>query len=358
MKLATQLAQALAHHLGVQLRGQGKGLGRGARQNQQCRNQHDQQDGRSGQAGRHPHVSRRARDEPLVQRAKDHGQHQRQEHGQQEAGHDHERQYPDQDGNGQQYHERDNARHSRASLHHLGGLSSRIVQKQHARHRLPPAAARAKPAPRPFAFRRAAQEFSGASMSTDHGRAKKYLIAALQDRAGRGRLVGNATDDSHGPCRPRRTPLERRVATAGLADRLGRDLSGGAVAAGPLLAPAVETLWPAAPKLRPRPRLVYRQPGQVRAGQGSGHCPAHACSRRDGVGIAISTATIFYETLTSMAVAAFVAGAILLVMMHDRWELAVLSAGLMLGSGPDRAVDLQTIGATGGHRAPGARRHQ
>ncbi len=34
-----------------------------------------------------------------------------------------------------------------------------------------------------------------------------------------------------------------------------------------------------------------------------------------------------------MAVAAFVAGAILLVMMHDRWELAVLSAGLMLGSG-------------------------
>jgi uncharacterized membrane protein YbhN (UPF0104 family) len=58
-----------------------------------------------------------------------------------------------------------------------------------------------------------------------------------------------------------------------------------------------------------------------------------ALLRRDGVGIAISTATIFYETLTTMAVGAFVGGAILLVMMHDRWELAVLSAGMMLAAG-------------------------
>jgi glycosyltransferase 2 family protein len=58
-----------------------------------------------------------------------------------------------------------------------------------------------------------------------------------------------------------------------------------------------------------------------------------ALLRRDGVGIAISTATIFYETLTTMAVGAFVAGGILLVMMHDRWQWTVLSAGLMLVAG-------------------------
>jgi uncharacterized membrane protein YbhN (UPF0104 family) len=58
-----------------------------------------------------------------------------------------------------------------------------------------------------------------------------------------------------------------------------------------------------------------------------------ALLRRDGVAIALSTATIFYETLTTMAVGAFVAGGILLVMMHDRWQWTVLSAGLMLVAG-------------------------
>jgi hypothetical protein len=58
-----------------------------------------------------------------------------------------------------------------------------------------------------------------------------------------------------------------------------------------------------------------------------------ALLRRDGVGIAVSTATIFYETLTTMAVGAFVSGGILLVMMHDRWQWTVLSAGLMLVAG-------------------------
>ncbi|HVU90020.1 MAG TPA: lysylphosphatidylglycerol synthase domain-containing protein [Pirellulales bacterium] len=58
-----------------------------------------------------------------------------------------------------------------------------------------------------------------------------------------------------------------------------------------------------------------------------------ALLRRDGVGIAVSTATIFYETLTTMAVGAFVAGGILLVMRHDRWQWTVLSAGLMIVAG-------------------------
>jgi len=58
-----------------------------------------------------------------------------------------------------------------------------------------------------------------------------------------------------------------------------------------------------------------------------------ALLRRDGVGIAISTATIFYETLTTMAVGAFVSGAILLVMMHDNWRLVLLSIGLMATAG-------------------------
>lgn len=58
-----------------------------------------------------------------------------------------------------------------------------------------------------------------------------------------------------------------------------------------------------------------------------------ALVRRDGVGIAVSTATIFYETLTTMAVGAFVSGAILLTMRHDRLELVLLSAGMMLLAG-------------------------
>jgi glycosyltransferase 2 family protein len=58
-----------------------------------------------------------------------------------------------------------------------------------------------------------------------------------------------------------------------------------------------------------------------------------ALLRHDGVGIGVSTATIFYETLTTMAVGAFVSGAILLVMMRDNWELALLSGVLMLIAG-------------------------
>ncbi len=58
-----------------------------------------------------------------------------------------------------------------------------------------------------------------------------------------------------------------------------------------------------------------------------------ALLRRDGVGIAISTATIFYETLTTMAVGAFVAGAILLVTMHHNWKLALFSLALMAVAG-------------------------
>ncbi len=77
-----------------------------------------------------------------------------------------------------------------------------------------------------------------------------------------------------------------------------------------------------------------------------------ALVRSNGVGIAVSTATIFYETLTTMAVGALVAGAILLVMRHDHWQWTVLSAGLMVVAGADRAVDFQARGAAGRHRAP------
>jgi uncharacterized membrane protein YbhN (UPF0104 family) len=58
-----------------------------------------------------------------------------------------------------------------------------------------------------------------------------------------------------------------------------------------------------------------------------------ALLRQDGVGIGVSTATIFYETLTTMAVGAFVSGAILLVTMRDNWELALLAGALMLAAG-------------------------
>ena len=58
-----------------------------------------------------------------------------------------------------------------------------------------------------------------------------------------------------------------------------------------------------------------------------------ALLRADGVGIAVSTATIFYETLTTMAVGAFVAGAILMAMRHDSVQLTLLSAALMLVAG-------------------------
>ena len=62
-----------------------------------------------------------------------------------------------------------------------------------------------------------------------------------------------------------------------------------------------------------------------------------ALLRRDGVGIAVSTATIFYETLTTMAVGAFLAGAILLVTMHDNWQLVLLAAGLLVAAGAPTA---------------------
>jgi len=58
-----------------------------------------------------------------------------------------------------------------------------------------------------------------------------------------------------------------------------------------------------------------------------------ALLRKFGVGIAVSTATIFYETLTSMAVAAALSGAILAVILRDRPELALAAAMLVLGAG-------------------------
>jgi uncharacterized membrane protein YbhN (UPF0104 family) len=58
-----------------------------------------------------------------------------------------------------------------------------------------------------------------------------------------------------------------------------------------------------------------------------------ALLRRDGIGIAVSTATIFYETLTTMAAGAFLAGAILLVAVRDEWELVLLAAALMIAAG-------------------------
>lgn len=58
-----------------------------------------------------------------------------------------------------------------------------------------------------------------------------------------------------------------------------------------------------------------------------------ALLRRDGVGIAVSTATIFYETLTTMAVGAFVSGALMLVLLRDDRRLALLAAALMIVSG-------------------------
>ncbi|HEY1602699.1 MAG TPA: lysylphosphatidylglycerol synthase transmembrane domain-containing protein [Pirellulales bacterium] len=58
-----------------------------------------------------------------------------------------------------------------------------------------------------------------------------------------------------------------------------------------------------------------------------------ALLRRDGVGIAVSTATIFYETLTTMAAGAFVAGAILLITARDKWQLVVFSIALMVLAG-------------------------
>jgi hypothetical protein len=58
-----------------------------------------------------------------------------------------------------------------------------------------------------------------------------------------------------------------------------------------------------------------------------------ALVRRYGVGIAVSTATIFYETLTGMAVAATLSGAILAVVFRHRPELALMAAVLMLAAG-------------------------
>jgi len=62
-----------------------------------------------------------------------------------------------------------------------------------------------------------------------------------------------------------------------------------------------------------------------------------ALMRRYGVGIAVSTATIFYETLTAMAVAASLSGAILAVILRDKPELALMAAGLMLAAGAPTA---------------------
>ncbi|MBI2826586.1 MAG: flippase-like domain-containing protein [Planctomycetia bacterium] len=58
-----------------------------------------------------------------------------------------------------------------------------------------------------------------------------------------------------------------------------------------------------------------------------------ALLRRAGVGIAVATATIFFETLTTMAVGAFLAGGILVVAYRDRWQLAAMAGGLMLVAG-------------------------
>jgi hypothetical protein len=55
--------------------------------------------------------------------------------------------------------------------------------------------------------------------------------------------------------------------------------------------------------------------------------------RRQHVGIAVATATIFYETLTTMAVGALVSGALLLVLVRDRPTLVALAVGLMLAAG-------------------------
>ncbi len=61
------------------------------------------------------------------------------------------------------------------------------------------------------------------------------------------------------------------------------------------------------------------QLGKIHTRQGDGDRHANgAFLRRDGVGIAVSTATIFYETLTTMAAGAFVAGAILIFTVQEK----------------------------------------
>lgn len=58
-----------------------------------------------------------------------------------------------------------------------------------------------------------------------------------------------------------------------------------------------------------------------------------ALMRKYGVSIAVSTATIFYETLTAMAVGATLAGAILAIVLRDQPKLAVSAAVLILAAG-------------------------
>jgi uncharacterized membrane protein YbhN (UPF0104 family) len=58
-----------------------------------------------------------------------------------------------------------------------------------------------------------------------------------------------------------------------------------------------------------------------------------ALMRKYGVGIAVSTATIFYETLTAMAVGATLAGAILAIVLRDQPKLALSAAVLILAAG-------------------------
>ena len=82
-----------------------------------------------------------------------------------------------------------------------------------------------------------------------------------------------------------------------------------------------------------------------------------ALLRHDGVGIGISTATIFYETLTTMAVGALVSGLILAVLMRENWEMAALAAALVLAAGaPTVPAIFQRLARLAGieRAAPGA----
>ena len=127
--------------------------------------------------------------------------------------------------------------------------------------------------------------------------------------------------------------MERRLVEPRLARRVGRGLSGRAVSAGAFWHRLLGLFGQPASLGRTLRAWYVGSLGKYVPGKATVIVLRTALLRRDGVGIAVSTATIFYETLTTMAVGAFVSGGILLVMMHDRWQWTVLSAGLMLVAG-------------------------
>ena len=152
-------------------------------------------------------------------------------------------------------------------------------------------------------------------MTTGRIRVKRIAVAALKLALvaavlwGMHRTIQAALADLEGHA------VEHPFAAAGLADRVGRQLSGWDLLPSTLFwHRLLRPVWSTGPAWAARSALGMSAAWEstFRARRRSSCCGRRYCGAT-AWGSRVSTATIFYETLTTMAAGAFVAGAILLV---------------------------------------------